>query len=150
MKEHAVKKKILSKDPAQKRLKEKERKSARRVRAIGKRLGRKQRRLNRIQSFKVKQLRRSTVKRLRHHEHSASKLLKQYAHKMGIRTIPTVHFRAHQKKAKKSPEDKYVPLHYSTATMVKETREAFSPHQAHHDASTAVKHVMAAEAVQED
>jgi len=92
------------------------------------------------------------------HEKAVSKLVKEYAHRVGIKTVPTVHFRKANRKnkanrnktTKQSANEKYVPLHYATQEMVKETKEAFSPHQAHHDASVAVEHVMAAEPIQEE
>lgn len=176
-KERAVKKAIIAKDPAHKRLMEKERKAARKVRKVAKKATRKERRLKRLHTFKVRKIRENEVERVRMQEQAASEVIRKYAHKLGVKTTPTVHFRLHRQRkhtsgkesGKESPapgkqrygkesgkeppapgKQRYVQLHYATKQMVNDARRAFTPNQAQHDASTAVKHVLDTEPVEED
>merc|ERR1712072_433984 len=147
-KERAMKKKIINKDPAQRRLMEKERKAARKVRLIAHEKTRKARRQARLQRFKIRKMRHNVVKRVEAHETTATKVIKQYAHKLGIKTHKTVHFnvkkKKHNKALNKATAGKYVELHHANAIDVQDAKDAFAPNQAQRAASTAVEEVDAA------
>merc|ERR1711988_1181785 len=136
-----------------------ERSAARAVRVTTQHLSRVTRRMNRRAKYAIRQMRAHVVDRIRKQEDVASKAVKQYAKKHGIKTVPVVHFHLpddldNSKDADdKNDDDKddddkdddddipYVPLKYSNEQMVDTARAAFPVGAASEAASAAVTEV---------
>merc|ERR1711935_418269 len=91
-KESMLKKKRLLEDPANKRLRHQQRQASRQGRMTTTHLTRVTRRMNRAAKYHVRTMRRHVVDQIDAQEALASKVVKQYAKKLGIKTRPTVHF----------------------------------------------------------
>merc|ERR1711871_1290557 len=136
-------------DPAAKKLRKQERSAARAVRVTTQHLSRVTRRMNRRAKYAIRQMRAHVVDRIRKQEDAASKAVKQYAKKHGIKTVPVVHFHLPDDlDNSKDGDDKdddddipYVPLKYSNEQMVDTARAAFPVGAASEAASAAVTEV---------
>jgi len=154
--ENMQKQKRVLKDPAAKKLRKQERSAARAVRVTTQHLSRVTRRMNRRAKYAIRQMRAHVVDRIREQEDVASKTVKQYAKKHGIKTVPVVHFHLpdalndskdeddkddDDKDDDKDDDDTYVPLRYSNEQMVDAARAAFPAGAASEAASAAATEV---------
>lgn len=108
------------------------------------------RRKYRLHKYDLRQQRKQVLQRIRQQEMLASKVMKRYANKYGIKTPKTVHFRPFKNvkdwgkslatvpKKNIGPNTKYMPVTMATHEMVRDSKSAFQEGEAREAASEAV------------